>query len=175
VRRKTVYRCPSCGGVTHPLSVVPMKEKWDGYFTTRGDGDYPAFRVTTVLCWWCRERHSPDEVEACMALPRKKAGQGTSTSSTSSALDAGLLTQFSEILAFLTATAFEDGSKRQTGKLALSFASGMWGLSLQDQETQQYAFLEGFKLDDLLLDVEIRLKEERMPWRASKWSPKGRK
>jgi len=173
--KRVVYICPACGCRTHPLRMGGMKTDWSEYFQPRGDGAYPAPRVLKILCWWCRQFHPPEEVESCMALPKKKAGPGNSTSSTSNVLDAGLLTPFSELLAFLTATTFEDGTRRQAGKISLSFESGCWGLSLQDAETQQYAFLEGTSLDDLLLTVELKMKEDRVPWRPSKWAPKGKK
>lgn len=140
--------------------------------------DYLPEEVTpawNVLCWWCRGVHLASEVEACMALPRKIATVEGCSSSTLSASDAGPLKPYSELWAFLTQTTFEDGSKRQPGKLSLSCESGNVGLSLNDGETGQYAFLEAANLTDLLKDANKRLEENRVPWRASKWASEGKR
>jgi len=132
----------------------------------------PAVTVGRVLCWWCREYHSPAEVEACMALPRKAAAVSGSGSSTLKSLDAGLLTQYSEIWAFLTAEAYEDGTKRQTGRLSLSFESGLLGLLLTDEGNGQYAFLNGRTVNGLLEEAELRLADGSLSWRPSRYGSK---
>jgi hypothetical protein len=104
-----------------------------------------------------------------MALPRKVAAANGSTSSTSNALDAGLLKQYSEVWAFLTQSAFEDGLKRRTGRISVSCESDMLGLLLTDDETGQYAFLNGRKLDDLLTEAELRLSDGSLSWRPSRY------
>jgi hypothetical protein len=98
-----------------------------------------------------------------------------SQSSTLNALDAGLLKPYCELWDFLTGQTYQDGSKRPGGKIALSFESGALGLCLTDTGTGQYAFLNGASVDDLLLEAEVRLKENRMPWRASKYSSRARR
>jgi len=138
-------------------------------FQDRDGYDVPAVSIGRVLCWWCREYHSPAEVERCMALPRKVAAANGSTSSTSNALDAGLLKQYSELWAFLTQNSFEDGLKRRTGRISVSCESDMLGLLLTDDETGQYAFLNGRKLDDLLAEAEIRLSDGSLSWRPSRY------
>jgi hypothetical protein len=110
-----------------------------------------------------------------MALPRKAAVAEGSQSSTSSALDAGPLKPLPQLWAFLTATCFEDGTTRKTGRLSLSFASGNLALLLNDEETGQYACLNGRSLSDLLADVELRLEADQMPWRASRYSARGKR
>jgi hypothetical protein len=144
------------------------------YFRDRDGRPSPGVVITEVLCWWCRERHHPDEVEKCMALPRKPAAVNGSASSTSKSLGAGLLSPFSELWGFLTTTQYEDGTKRQTGKLSVSCESGMLGLLLTDPETGQYAFLNGHSLDDLLLEAETRMGDGSLSWRPSRWQGKGR-
>jgi len=142
----------------------------------RPDGDPPTtpargrVPVPLVLCWWCREYHPPAEVEKCMVLPRKVAAADGSPSSTSSALVAGQWSQFPELWAFLTATVFPDGGSRKTGRLSVSFESGAMRLSLTDDETGQYASLSGRNLDDLFLDLELRLAEGTLPWKASRYT-----
>jgi len=143
-------------------------------FQPRDGRDTPGVQVVKLLCWWCRTMHPPEEVEECMALPEKRATAENSSSSTSSALDAGQLKQYTELWDFLTATSYPDGRKRQTGRLSLSFESGLLGLLLQDDQTGQYAFLNGRAIDDLLLEVEGRLADGSLSWRPSKYAPRKR-
>ncbi len=137
--------------------------------------DKPAVTVGRILCWWCREYHSPAEVVSCMAIPRKVASAESSTSSTSSALVAGPLSQYSELWAFLTAAAYEDGQKRRTGRLSLSCEQGMLGILLNDEETGQYAFLNGRSLEGLLTEVELRLGDGSLSWRPSRFQSRAKR
>jgi hypothetical protein len=173
--RRVVKRRPATLTDDEWIALGQRRARAEELLATQDVPIAPPVVIRTVLCPFCREYHSPAEVDTCMVLPRKTTETGNSTTSSSSALAAGALTQYSEIWAFLTATAYEDGSKRQTGKLSLSYGSGMLGISLQDMETGQYCFLEGRDLDQLLLDVEVRLAEGVMPWRASKWPPRAKK
>jgi len=133
------------------------------------DVDRPPATIVNVLCWWCRTMHSPDEVSSCMALPRKAADANGSPSSTSNSLVAGPLSTLPELWGFLTATAYPDGTKRRTGRLSVSFESGMLGLLLTDDETGQYAFLNGRNLDDLLAEAELRLGDGSLSFRPSRF------
>jgi hypothetical protein len=110
-----------------------------------------------------------------MVLPRKVAGAATSESSMLKPLVAGPLEQYSELWAFLTRTAFEDGQRRLTGKISLSCESGLLGLLLSDSETGSYTFLNGSNLTDMLTEVEIRLDEGTVTWKTSKYPPTKRK
>jgi hypothetical protein len=132
----------------------------------RGPADW------VILCHWCRGRHPASEVAKCMVLPRKVVDAPNSASCTLSASDAGPLRPFVELWGFLTQEVYEDGAKRQAGKLSLSCESGVLGLSLSDVDNGQYAYLEGASLQEVLKDAEKRLVEGRVPWRASKWPPK---
>lgn len=138
------------------------------------DEPKPIVHDWMVLCHHCRDRHRASEVPTCMALPTRKAPAERSTSSTSSALAAGLLTPYSEIWAFLTATAYPNGAKRRTGRLSLSCESASLRLSVTDEETGLYATFQGSSLDDCLLAFEAGLAAEEVPWRESKYA-KGRK
>jgi hypothetical protein len=133
----------------------------------------PPAKVTRVLCWWCREYHSPAEVEACMALPRKVAGQNGAPSSTSSALEKGLFEQFSELWEFLQASSYSDGTKRRTGRISLSCDAGLLSLILTDVETGQYACLTGRNPSGLFEEAELRLADGSLSWRPSRFT-KGR-
>jgi hypothetical protein len=130
--------------------------------------------VPTVLCPWCRSRHEPEEVDKCMALPRKDALAADSLSSTSRPLDAGPLEPYSELWDFVTQTSFPDGTKRLPGKLSLSFESGLLGLLLTDLETGSYAFLTSRGLSDLLAEAELRMSDGSLTWRVSKYPARGK-
>ena len=169
-QRRVVKRRPASLTDEEWLSLLSTRFENLGYCRERdglGQGDA---HVWTVLCPFCRERHSPDEVEVCMVLPRKTAAADKSGSSSSSVLDAGPLLPYSELWAFLTATSHPDGMKRRTGKISLSCESAMLGLSLQDTETGQYAYLNGLSLSGLLEEVELRLTDGSIPWRTSRYS-----
>jgi len=112
---------------------------------------------------------------AQLPLPRKTdPATGTSTSS-SGALVPGLLSGLPEIWAFLTSTAFPDGSKRHPGKVSFSFASQTITLSLTDVETNSFVSRSGRDLDALLLTVEQGLAEGSLDFQASKYPIKGRR
>jgi hypothetical protein len=84
-------------------------------------------------------------------------------------LDAGLLTQYSELWAFLTASTFEDGARRRTGRLSLSCDADLLALSLTDEETGQYACLSGRNVTALLEEAELRLSDGSLSWRPSRF------
>jgi hypothetical protein len=84
----------------------------------------------------------------------------------------GLLTQYSELWAFLTALTHPDGEKRQTGSLSLSFDVDMLKLSLTDDETGQYVCLTGRDIDQLLVEAERGLCDGSLHWRRSRYAKK---
>lgn len=171
--RPYVYECPDCRCITRAVALTAIGGKIRDPCMDRDGREHPAVKVVKVLCWWCRTYHPPEEVEACMALPEKRASANGSTSSTSSASASGLLEPFRELWDFLTASTYPDGRKRRMGRLSVSFESGLLGLLLTDEETGQYAFLNGRTLDDLLLEAESRLADGSLHWRPSRYS--GRK
>jgi hypothetical protein len=110
-----------------------------------------------------------------MGFPTVSAGASDSPSSTSSALVAGPLKGLPELWDFLTTSLLPDGSSRLTGRLSLCFESGVCKLSLTDDQTRQYASLAGRNLDDLFAEVELRLADGSLPWRASNFTKARRK
>jgi hypothetical protein len=105
-----------------------------------------------------------------MKIPERKAFSHNGTGSSSSAVQAGLLAPFSQLWAFLTGFDPSTGISRQSGNLSLKLQSGLLGLTLNDPETCQYAFLHGESLDDLLLLAECGLSDGTLPWRPSNYS-----
>lgn len=175
VNRRTLDKRTSCMSDEEARRLTALGGVVRPYCWSRPARDLPGVRVLEVLCFNCGYYHHPDGVLTCMALPRKSASVENSPSSTSSALDAGLLRQYSEIWGFLTSTAYEDGTSRRTGRLSLCFESGILKLSLNDEETGQYACLSGRQMDGILTEVELRLADGTMPWRASQYQRKGRR
>jgi len=110
-----------------------------------------------------------------MAFPVKPTASGSSASAMSSALEMGLFKPFPELWDFLTTSTLPDGASRQTGRLSVSCESGVLKLSLTDDFTGQYACLSGKRLDDLLAEVELRLADGSLPWRASNFTGRKRR
>lgn len=110
-----------------------------------------------------------------MAFPTVPAPAGGSQSSMSSALDAGLLKGYPELWDFLTTSALPDGSTRLTGRLSVSFESGVLKVSLTDDQTRQYVCMSGRRLDDLLTEIELRLADASLPWKPSFYEPRVKK
>lgn len=167
-----VYVCPACGGTTWSPRLGRSPGKFRETYSLVDGTAYPSCRQIEQLCFWCEAERWGEEVNTCMVLPRKGAIAPGSESSTSNVLAAGLLTQFSELWAFLVSTTHPDGAARQTGSLSLSFERGLLALSLNDTETGQYAYLNGKSVDDLLLQAELRLSDGSMPWRPSRYAGK---
>lgn len=120
------------------------------------------------------QHRSPDyatlpEVGLCMVLPRRTTDSGSKRTSSSAALAAGALKEYSELWTFLTASVFPDGAKRKTGRLSLSCDAGALVLSLNDPESTQYATFQGTSLDDLLLTAEAKMAADEVNWRKSKF------
>lgn len=132
--------------------------------------------VDLARCALCLPGCLPRESMVPMCpLPTKQTRESLDSSSGLSAKPSSTFDSFPELWAFLTSSAFPDGTKRQTGKISLSFDSGMWNLVLTDVHTSLYACLTAQTVDDLVLMAEARLAESTMPWRPSNYTPKGRR
>jgi hypothetical protein len=125
---------------------------------------------TVILCWWCRQQHSPAEVDRCMAMQRPDVKSGQNGASSSSVRIGSLLSNFSEVWEFLTKSVYQDGKPRQTGSLSLRLASGGLQVTLTDPSSASFCTLTMESIDDALLAFEVGLKENSLPWRASNYS-----
>jgi len=165
--RRVVKRRPA--SLTHEewLQVIERGKLPCPDFRSRDGGAPPRVTVERVLCWWCRTFHSPEEVESCMKIPERRASAQSGGGSSSSALDAGPLAGCSELWAFLQGIDTVTGASRLPGSMSLKLQSGLLALTLNDQETSQYVFLQGRSLGDLLLMVEAGLADGSLPWRES--------
>jgi hypothetical protein len=131
-----------------------------------GCGDPPA-RIDRILCWWCRDFHSPDEVAACMALPRPVVANGQDLHSTLSAKIPPWLSQFPELWEFLSRPSYKDGAPRTVGKITLGLSSDGIQVTLTDPSSSAYCSRHYPSLEDALLALEVGLSENSLTWRAS--------
>jgi len=171
---RTVYECPDCMGIAEAIRLTALGGKVREYFRDRDGRPSPGVVIRSVLCWWCREMHSPGEVSTCMVLPRKTSAVAGSGSSTSKSLGAGPLEQYSELWAFLTAIAYPDGQPRKTGRLSVSCESDLLKVSLTCDETASYATLSGRNLLSILEEIELRLTDGSLTFKPSKYARSGR-
>jgi len=109
-----------------------------------------------------------------MSLPKPIPATNGSASSTSVVRADTLLKPYSEVWEFLTACQYPDGTKRQTGRLSLSWNGHAWAIALTDPTTGLFAFIEGTSPDDVLLTIDTMMGEDRVPWRSSKYPSKKR-
>jgi hypothetical protein len=133
----------------------------------------------TVDLWRCPQC-GPDwviresRVLVC-PIPTQATKDSLRSTSGSSAGPSKTFDAFPELWAFLTSTLGPDGQPRLPGRVSLSWDAGLWTLSLNDPSTGLYASLTSQVLDDLVLLVESRLSESTVPWKLSKYAPKGKK
>lgn len=106
----------------------------------------------------------------CMALSKPHAGV-TEVGSSSLSLSPGqLLSGFAEIWDFLTKPSYHDGTARLLGKVSLACCSGGLQVTLTDQSSNCYCCVTAKTLDDAFLALEVGLKDDSLPWRASSYN-----
>lgn len=137
------------------------------YFTPR-DGRYvAAVPIERVLCWWCREYHSPLEVETCMALERPKPAENGQSASSWTAKIPSWLSQFPELWEFLSKPIYKDGTARQLGKVSFGLNSAGIQMTLTDPSSSTYCSRNYQTIEDALLGFEVGLSDGSLTWRAS--------
>jgi hypothetical protein len=75
---------------------------------------------------------------------------------------------------YLTASAYDDGTPRQTATLTLFADGGVWSCALTDRQEDRTCWCSGLTLRALLLALEDRC-QEAGSWRAKKGQGKGGK
>ncbi len=75
---------------------------------------------------------------------------------------------------YLSSTAWEDGSARQTASLLCFVEDGLVKLCLNDRSVARTGWVSGRSWEEAVLALEMALGDDRMDWRASK-GPLGRK
>jgi len=144
------------------------------HFRDRDGGEHPPPDVADLVL----QRQLDDlvwrlEVLMC-AMQRPSMSAGQNGSSLSGVTPGALLSNFSELWDFLTKPSYADGTGRSTGIMSLKCMSGKLQVTLTDPTSSIYCCQSGESLDDVLLALEIGLKEGSLPWRASGFS-KGKK
>lgn len=173
-RKRGLNKCPACLTIAECQYLTSLGRKVREPFRDRDGRLCPGVVVRSVLCWWCRERHSPDEVEKCMAIERPAALKGGGSTSCSTAKMPPWLSQYPELWEFLSKPSYRDGTPRQLGKISLGWSSDGIQVTLTDPSSSGYCSRHYPSLDDALGALEIGLVDQSLSWRAS-GPPKGKR
>lgn len=164
--------CPSCMLMDECVKLTALGGKVREYFRDRDGRVLPGVVVRRVLCWWCREYHPPEEVEACMAIERPKAVDNGASPSSSTVSPPMWLSQLPQLWEFLSKPSYKDGSPRQLGKISFGLNSAGVQMTLTDPSSATYCSRAYPTFDDALLAFEDGLESGHLTWRAS-GPPKG--
>jgi len=159
--------CPACMTMEEAVRLTELGGRVREYFTSRGDRYLPAVVITRVLCWWCREYHSPAEVVTCMAMERPRVVQGDGSPSSLTAKMPTWLSQYPELWEFLSRPSYKDGSPRQLGKISFGLNSAGIQMTLTDPSSSTYCSRAYSTIEDALLAFEVGLGDGSLTWRAS--------
>lgn len=167
IRRRGVDRRPAGLSWGEAIRLTALGGMVLPYFRDRDGRVDPVLVPEEILCWWCRDRHSPGEVVACMAIPRPQAVSNGDSTSSSIVKMPSWLSQLPEIWEFLSLASYKDGAPRQLGKVSLGLVSGGVQMTLTDPSSSTYCSRQFPSLDDALLAFELGLKDGSLTWRAS--------
>jgi hypothetical protein len=146
-------------------------ELWEAAFRPRaGDSCFRKFPDPVAVCIQCAHvfHHLPVEHE-CMRLPTKE-DRGKGPSPLSADLKPGqLLSPFSSCWEFLTTNVLPNGKARRLPRLSLTCDGKALRLTLNDEESSQYASWQATSPDDLFLMMEEALATDSVPWRPSSY------
>lgn len=84
-----------------------------------------------------------------------------------SSLEGSVLSQCPTLVAYLTDSAWDDGSKRETSTLTVFAEHGRIKLCLNDRENGRSAWVSGRTLEDALAGLEADLAGGEADWRKS--------
>lgn len=173
-QRRVVKRRPASLTDEEWLSLSERGKEPRPYFMPRDGRQVPAVDVWAML--YEKELVSlRRRLEVlCMALLKPSVSHANNGSSSVTVNPGQLLAPFSELWEFLTKPKYADGTTRITGHLSLKCSAGKLQVTLTDQTSGSYCCLTGDSLDDVFLALEIGLKQNSLPWRASGYT-KGRK
>lgn len=143
--------CTKCCGLCY--------ENVRGRRNHKGHRRYVAPRPKRVETWemFCKRVSAPAGGRAAAAVP----------------CDPESVQRYPALFEFLTMTAWEDGTKRKTGKLSISVVDARWVTCIVDNEHNRMGFLSGDTFDDLLATLERKLSTDMVEWRPCKdWTKK---
>jgi hypothetical protein len=173
-RRRVLYECPACMTMAEAYHLKALGGKPREPFRDVNGHVPPGVVVRSILCWWCRTMHHPDEVDQCMAMQRPKAAVGDGSTSSWIAKMPPWLTQFPEVWEFLSKGSYKDSTPRQLGKVSLCLVADGIQMTLTDPTSCTYCSRHFRTIEDALLGFEIGLGDGSLSWKAS-GPMKGRK
>lgn len=149
----------------------------DLYLTLRADCDeWCIVRSPNDVIWLVRTPPqavgihfwTPQELEKCMSVLRKRA-DGARRTSESKPLTGALFKDSPSIMEHLTATSYpDDDGARETSTVTLSYDQGTWKASINDRDQRQSAFVSAATPEEALKALEYRLENDELDWRAWK-------
>jgi hypothetical protein len=141
----------------------PMLESLDArYFPPVDVYDLVLARELEQLRWRTEQ--------LCMAMQEPTVPKKGEGSFTSSASRGELLSQFSELWAFLSGTTYASGKQRLTGSLSVSLASEGVKVTLMDPTSGTYCTRVGNSLDDVLMQLELGLADATLKFLPSNFA-----
>jgi len=81
-----------------------------------------------------------------------------------------ILAKLPLIREWLSATAYDDGSVRQTGALRITSRDALWHLTLTDPDARARLMVSDTSLDKALLLLETLLGADQAPWQADPYA-----
>lgn len=90
-------------------------------------------------------------------------------------VDATVGTIFPALVEFLSATAWDEQTPRQTGTLLLCAQDGRWRLWLNDREHARSAWLSGETIEEVVTAAEQGLTLDSLEWRGDREQRKPRR
>ena len=136
------------------------------YSNVRGRSNYKGhvgYRVAKRPTW-----------EDWRVFIKRASGTGGAGGAEAVILDPRIQEGYPALFEFLTATAWDEKTKRKPGTALLFAEEGRWKLCLVDKDAGRVAFLAADTLADLAAVAEDKLVEDTVEWRRQKpWA--GRK
>jgi len=172
--RRVVKRRPATLTDEEWLQVVERGKRPRPDRLSDGGERYPAPDVYDLVLQVELDRLRYRLETLCMAMREPTVSRKGEGSSTSSASQGELLSQFSELWAFLSGTTYASGKPRQTGSLSLSLAADGVKVTLTDHTSGTYCTRVGNSLDGVFLQLEIGLADGTLTFLPSSFT-KGKK
>jgi len=76
--------------------------------------------------------------------------------------------RFENLFAFMSDTAWDDGSKRAPGTILMMFEDGQWKVMMNDKALGRLAFVTGRTWEEVLIKAELNARDDSLDWRKAK-------
>lgn len=173
--RVLVWRPP--GRRPHkPRSWLPARETY--YYFTRGIYTWFLHWRPHLGMWLASERVGPppgivstiyQRPEKVMAIKKRVMLDGAGGQVPGASSVSILLAKLPALREFLSATSYEDGSRRAPGVLRVQTQGTLWEITIQDPEAAARLTVRGQELDKTLLLLEQLLGVEEAPWELDRY------